>query len=260
MTSGSNYIYKIGVEGVTSGNDLVNRIIAAAGTEPAGHYTTLENQGGKLLMHENRDWPGEEDLSYYQKQSKVLLGEAYAASELADNDVYDLLIQAGADEGQTIPIRLPNIDRNLLGLNNVVVTRKGAYSYNTGSYNEATGHSASAEQSTGTEDGPADAIVRFKSALEYVSNERSRMGAIQNRLEHAVKILDNVTENTTASEPLIRDTDMATEIQKYTNTDIIAQAGQTILARLIRPNRACWGCCSRWLSTHWCLSSSKDDN
>ena len=61
--------------------------------------------------------------------------------------------------------------------------------------------------------------------------ERSNLGAVQNRLEHMIKNLDNVVENTTAAESRIRDTDMASEIQKNSNLSIIQQAGQTILAQ-----------------------------
>ena len=57
------------------------------------------------------------------------------------------------------------------------------------------------------------------------------MGAIQNRLEHTIKNLDNVVENTTAAESQIRDTDMATEMVKYSNNQILAQAGQAMLAQ-----------------------------
>ena len=57
------------------------------------------------------------------------------------------------------------------------------------------------------------------------------MGAIQNRLEHTIKNLDNVVENTTAAESQIRDTDMATEMVKYSNNQILTQAGQAMLAQ-----------------------------
>lgn len=70
-----------------------------------------------------------------------------------------------------------------------------------------------------------------KSAISDVSETRSNLGAIQNRLEHTINNLDNVVENTTAAESTIRDTDMATEMVKYTNNNILAQAGQSMLAQ-----------------------------
>ena len=60
---------------------------------------------------------------------------------------------------------------------------------------------------------------------------RKQLGAIQNRLEHTIKNLDNVVENTTSAESQIRDTDMATEMVKYSNNQILAQAGQAMLAQ-----------------------------
>jgi flagellin len=75
------------------------------------------------------------------------------------------------------------------------------------------------------------AIDKIKTALESVSTQRSALGAIQNRLEHTIKNLDNVAENTQSAESLIRDTDMAAEMVKYSNNNILAQAGQSMLAQ-----------------------------
>ncbi|WP_330584883.1 flagellin N-terminal helical domain-containing protein [Parablautia muri] len=77
-----------------------------------------------------------------------------------------------------------------------------------------------------------DALNAFvKSAISDVSETRANLGAIQNRLEHTIRNLDNIVENTTAAESSIRDTDMAAEMVKYSNNRIIAQAGQTLLAQ-----------------------------
>ena len=80
-------------------------------------------------------------------------------------------------------------------------------------------------------------ITAIKSALESVSTQRSDLGAIQNRLEHTIKNLDNVVENTQAAESQIRDTDMATEMVKYSNNNILAQAGQSMLAQANQSNQ-----------------------
>ena len=76
-----------------------------------------------------------------------------------------------------------------------------------------------------------------KSAMKTVSQQRSDLGAIQNRLEHTIKNLDNVVENTTAAESQIRDTDMATEMVKYSNNNILTQAGQAMLAQANQSNQ-----------------------
>jgi len=85
--------------------------------------------------------------------------------------------------------------------------------------------------------GATDAINSVKSAMKQVSKMRSDLGAIQNRLEHTISNLDNVAENTTAAESRIRDTDMATEMVKFSNQNILQQAGQAMLAQANQSNQ-----------------------
>ena len=82
-----------------------------------------------------------------------------------------------------------------------------------------------------------NAMDAVKAALEKVSKQRSDLGAVQNRLEHTIKNLDNVTENTQAAEAQIRDTDMAREMVRYSNNNILAQAGQSMLAQANQSNQ-----------------------
>lgn len=116
-------------------------------------------------------------------------------------------IQVGADAGQHIEFELYQMDTKALGLEDMNVK---------------------------TTDDASDAINFVKSAIIYVSNVRSHYGAVQNRLEHTIANLDNVIENTTASESRIRDTDMATEMVRYANSQILLQAGQSMLAQANR--------------------------
>ncbi len=90
----------------------------------------------------------------------------------------------------------------------------------------------------GTDDTNArNAIETIKEAIQKVSTQRSALGAIQNRLEHTISNLDNVVENTTSAESQIRDTDMATEMVKYSNNNILSQAGQAMLAQANQSNQ-----------------------
>ena len=90
----------------------------------------------------------------------------------------------------------------------------------------------------GTDSKKADAAVdTIANAIQKVSTQRSALGAIQNRLEHTINNLDNVVENTTSAESQIRDTDMATEMVKYSNNNILAQAGQAMLAQANQSNQ-----------------------
>ena len=75
------------------------------------------------------------------------------------------------------------------------------------------------------------AIDAIADAIQKVSDQRSALGAVQNRLEHTIKNLDNVVENTTAAESQIRDTDMASTMVEYTKNNILMQAGQSMLAQ-----------------------------
>ena len=71
----------------------------------------------------------------------------------------------------------------------------------------------------------------IQGAISTVSAQRSYLGALQNRLEHTISNLDNISENTQSAESRIRDTDMAEEMVTYSKNNILAQAGQSMLAQ-----------------------------
>ena len=81
------------------------------------------------------------------------------------------------------------------------------------------------------------AVDAISDAISKVSSQRSSLGAVQNRLEHTINNLDNVVENTTTAESRIRDTDMAEEMVNYSKNNILAQAGQSMLAQANQSNR-----------------------
>ena len=116
-------------------------------------------------------------------------------------------IQVGAEAGQHIDINFYQMSAAALGLG---------------------------EMNVRTTQDADDAINFVKNAIIYVSNVRSYYGAIQNRLEHTIANLDNVVENTTTAESRIRDTDMAEEMVKFSNNQILLQAGQAMLAQANR--------------------------
>ncbi len=91
---------------------------------------------------------------------------------------------------------------------------------------------------TGDNDDNATAAIDVVAdALSKVSAQRATLGAVQNRLEHTIANLDNVVENTTAAESAVRDTDMATQMVTYSNNQILAQAGQAMLAQSNQANQ-----------------------
>ena len=86
-------------------------------------------------------------------------------------------------------------------------------------------------------DNATKSIDIIADALQKVSDQRAALGAVQNRLEHTIANLDNVVENTTSAESSIRDTDMATQMVTYSNNQILAQAGQAMLAQSNQANQ-----------------------
>jgi flagellin len=132
-------------------------------------------------------------------------------------------IQAGADNLQSnrITMRLFRMSSADLGLEEVGNTNKGTNTSTDGLSME----------------GARNAIDSFANAIKLVSGVRSYYGAVQNRMEHTIKNLDNVIENTTASESLMRDTDMAAGMVRYAKTNILMQAGQSMMAQSNQSNQ-----------------------
>ena len=88
-----------------------------------------------------------------------------------------------------------------------------------------------------TEQDATYAIDAIADAISKVSEQRSSLGAVQNRLEHTINNLDNISENTSSAESRIRDTDMAEEMVNYSKNNILAQAGQSMLAQANQSNQ-----------------------
>lgn len=143
--------------------------------------------------------PGYTGSNFYIDPSQI----SYDFSSGAAN----VPIQVGAEAGQHIDINFYQMSADALGLG---------------------------EMNVKTTQDAEDTINLVKNAITYVSNVRSYYGAIQNRLEHTIANLDNVVENTTTAESRIRDTDMAEEMVKFSNNQILLQAGQAMLAQANR--------------------------
>ena len=125
---------------------------------------------------------------------------------------FSLHVGADADMTNKISVKIASMDTAGLGIKGLNVA-------------DSTGASATY------------AIDAIADAVSKVSAQRSLLGAVQNRLEHTINNLDNVVENTTAAESQIRDTDMATEMVKYSNANILSQAGQSMLAQSNQANQ-----------------------
>ncbi|MFB9324907.1 flagellin, partial [Paenibacillus aurantiacus] len=82
-----------------------------------------------------------------------------------------------------------------------------------------------------TQAGAETAIQTLDDNIAKISSGRSKLGALQNRLEHSIANVDNAAENLTAAESRVRDVDMAKEMMNQTKNNILAQAAQAMLAQ-----------------------------
>ena len=150
------------------------------------------------------------------------------------NGKFDRSIQVGAANVCAQRIRI-NIDITKVARD---LSGKGVKGFGaTGLGLTASGTAKGKWISVSTDKNAQAAITKITSAIAAVSRLRSYLGAIQNRLEHTIKNLDNIVENTTAAESQIRDTDMASTMVEYTKNNILQQAGQSMLAQANQSNQ-----------------------
>ncbi len=156
-----------------------------------------------------------EDVGYIQAEYDQLTQEINRTSNDTKFNKMGLLdaaksvtLQVGAEETQTITLNLSKMtaDNSGLAVSGLTVSASGT-------------------------------INAIDAAIQKVSKFRSDLGAVQNRLEHTINNLDNVVENTTAAEAQIRDTDMAKEMVKFSNNNILTQAGTAMLAQANQANQ-----------------------
>lgn len=225
-SSGSHYIFNIGIDGINTAEDLVKAIVN--GTDngyPAGHYTKLAidpTNSKTLIVYDDRSSKPEPDgttgvtgtwNSSWKNQSfninkttcpddgKIGAGIAYEGDIITP---WDIELQVGPSQNEIMKVKLPNTTHHRLGITSISVST-----------------SQSASMATG----------KIKKAIEYLSGERGRMGAYQNALEHTYSVLTNNAENLITAESRIRDTDMADEITSFTKNNILLQAAQSMLSQ-----------------------------
>ena len=152
------------------------------------------------------------DRTAIQKEIDALTSELSRIASTTQFNTMNLLdgkftgknLQVGALEGQKISISISTMNAKALGVASLDVT----------SFTKA-----------------GSAMTKVQKAISAVSTQRSALGALQNRLEHTIANLDTTSENTSAAESRIRDVDMAEEMVEYSKNNILAQAGQSMLAQ-----------------------------
>jgi flagellin len=171
----------------------------------------------ELAVKAKNDTNTAEDKEAIQKEVNALVSEINRVKDSTEFNTQKLLngdfsggksLQVGAHSQNTISITIASMKASDIGV---------------GGINVCTGAAA--------------AINKISDAIASVSAQRSSLGAVQNRLEHTIKNLDNVVENTTAAESQIRDTDMASEMVAFSNNNILAQAGTSMLAQANQANQ-----------------------
>ncbi|MCR6095069.1 flagellin Hag [Salipaludibacillus agaradhaerens] len=129
-----------------------------------------------------------------------------------------LVFQIGANATQQISVNIENMDANSLGTDDTL---------NIASINVTEFVNNAADEAGGFD----ETLAIVDAALQQVSDQRSALGSVQNRLEHTIRNLDNSSENLQAAESRIRDVDMAKEMMEFTKNNILSQASQSMLAQ-----------------------------
>jgi len=171
----------------------------------------------ELAIKASNDTLTSEDRSYIQQEVSALVSEIDRTASTTQFNNQFLL--DGSFTGKQLQVGSENNANDRIAISIMAMTSTGI------------GVNGLAVSGTAGADSANEAITKIKLAITAVSKQRSDLGAIQNRLEHTIKNLDNIAENTQSAESAIRDTDMATEMVRYSSANIIAQAGQSMLAQ-----------------------------
>jgi len=174
----------------------------------------------ELAVKAANDTNTSEDQGYINQEVMALVSEidrvacttTFNNQNLLDGSFTNKNLQVGAEKEQVITLSITAMSAAGLGV-------------------------GAASVKVSTTAGAQTAISKIKAAISSLNAQRSALGAVQNRLEHTIKNLDNVAENTQAAESAIRDTDMASEMVKFSNQNILQQAGQSMLAQANQSNQ-----------------------
>ena len=205
------YVYDITDQDAAAGKTLSEKdaLAEAKTTATGGAFTSKEDMLAQIKEDLNKAGAGDIKSVTMDKDGKITV-EAFADLNASLN--FSLHVGADSTEDNKISVDISMMSARGLGVNGIQV-------------------------SGGDDANATAAIDTISAAIQKVSTQRSALGAVQNRLEHTINNLDNVVENTTSAESQIRDTDMATEMVKYSNNNILAQAGQAMLAQANQSNQ-----------------------
>ncbi|MBY0223498.1 MULTISPECIES: flagellin N-terminal helical domain-containing protein [Sporosarcina] len=170
----------------------------------------------ELAVQSSNDTNTDGDRGELQKELKQLTDEVDRIANTTQFNTKTLMsgglsgtdkglkFQVGANSGQTVSLEFANMKASGIGVSGLSIEKQS---------------------------GAEKAITKIQSGIDKVSAERSKLGAMQNRLEHTINNLGTSSENLTAAESRIRDVDMAKEMMDFTKNNILTQAAQAMLAQ-----------------------------
>ena len=200
-------------------NDAISVVASADGALTEVH--SMLQRMNELATQSANDTNTSSDRTAIQKEVDALTSELDRIASTTQFNTQNLLdgtfkgknLQVGALNGQKISITITTMNAKAIGI------------------------TAGTSNKVNTFTNAGKAMSTFQAAISKVSTMRSALGALQNRLEHTVSNLDNISENTSSAESRIRDTDMADEMVNYSKNNILAQAGQSMLAQANQSNQ-----------------------
>ena len=197
-------------QAVRNAQDGISLIQTAEGALNETH--SILQRVRELAVQAANDTETDDDRAELNREVQALLAEInriannteFNTMKLLNGSFSGKLIQIGANAGQTLSITVDNMTASALGIGAVTVS---------------------------TQTGANAAITKIDDAIKAVSTQRSKLGAIQNRLEHTINNLSVAAENLTAAESRIRDADMAQEMMGFVRNQILQQSGTAMLAQ-----------------------------
>ena len=200
----------------TNAQDGISVVQTAEGALNEVH--SMLQRMNELATQAANDTNTSQDRSQIQLEINQLTSEINRVRSTTQFNTMNLLsgsfknknLQVGSLSGQKITLSISNMSARALGVSGLKVS---------------------------SFDNAGAAMSKIQKAIDKVSTQRAKLGAVQNRLEHTIANLDNVSENTQAAESRIRDTDMAKEMVTYSKNNILMQAGQSMLAQANQSNQ-----------------------
>lgn len=200
--SSSNILPASGTDAKVSIEDPSSTTTPKSPFPPYTATTTIKAEGNIVKITDSDGF--EMKLEVAENYTKQNTGTAANPIKITVLDAGPMTLQIGANEGQTVDLSIPEVSPKTLGIENV---------------------------NTLSEAGASKAITLFDKAVNQVSSIRAKLGAYENRMDHAISSLDVSSENLTEALSRIEDVDMADEMATYTQKNVLAQAGVSMLAQ-----------------------------